>query len=647
MRSPPRPRPRPAAARWYLPALAAALLLGGAALAVYVTARWRHAAVTDGTPPAAGKPFVSPYKNTDPSVRYVGNAACAACHVMEADSYRHHPMARAVTPVDRLAAVEDLSKAAHNPFEKLGFLFQVETRKGRVYHKAVRPDARGTPLTEREEQVRYALGSRERGCGYLIDHDGYIYQSPISWFTQAHTWDVSPGFPAALVSGRPIHPACFFCHTDHVRPVADTDNRYREPVFDREYGIGCERCHGPGELHVERWWKGDRPQGDFDDTIVNPARLPPDLREAVCQQCHLVGMKRVLRRGRDVFDYRPGLPLHDYWSVFVLPEKLTDDFKAVGQVEQMYSSKCFRASGGKLGCLSCHDPHGLPGPAQRITFYRSRCLQCHEDTSCRLPKHDRLARSKGDSCIDCHMPRFRMSEIAHTAGTDHRILRRTDVPGLPREPGLDVGDRPIVNFYQSQLDPGDEGAARDLGVALAELARTAPHLSSYAASLAAPLLEKAVAAAPDDVTAWEAKSDVDHVQGRSRQALDDLVTALKVAPHRESALHAAAVVATELREYGQAIGYWQTLVAVNPWRFSYHQHLCQLLAQAHDWSGALAEAQAALRLDPSSVPVRRILVECCLRTGRKDRAKQELQKLLALSPAEADKLRRWFEDLAR
>jgi tetratricopeptide (TPR) repeat protein len=647
MHSPPPHPSRPAAARWYLPALAVAALLGGAAVAVYLSARGRHADGGDEVSATVRKAFVSPYRNTDLRVRYVGNAACGECHVMEAEGYRHHPMARAISPVKRLAAAEDLSAAAHNPFERLGFIFQVEARNGGLYHKAVRPDARGKAVTEHEEQVRFALGSRERGCGYLIDHDGYILQSPISWFTQAHRWDVSPGFPESRVSGRPIRAACFFCHTDHVRPVRDTENRYHEPIFDREYGIGCERCHGPGELHVARWRKGDRPRGDFDDTIVNPARLSPDLREAVCQQCHLIGERRVLRRGREVFDYRPGLPLSNYWSVFVLPPKLTDDFKAVGQVEQMYSSKCFRQSGGKLGCLTCHDVHSPPGPAQRVTFYRSRCVQCHEETSCRLPRHDRLARSKGDSCIDCHMPRFRMSEIAHTAGTDHRILRRTDLPAVPREPVPDGGEQPVVNFYQAQLDPADAGATRDYGIVLAELARTAPQLSSYAASRAAPLLENAVADAPDDVAAWEARSDVDQIQGRSRQALDDLQTALQVAPHRESTLLAAALLETQLGEYGRAVGHWQELVAVNPWRSSYRQHLCELLARAHDWSGALAEAQAALRLEPSSVPVRRILVECCLRTGRKDRAREEFRKAVDLSPADAEKLRRWFEGLAK
>jgi hypothetical protein len=66
-----------------------------------------------------------------------------------------------------------------------------------------------------------------------------------------------------------------------------------------------ESIPGPGELHVRRRRGQKADPGDGDDTIVNPRRLEPALREAVCEQCHLQGQARVLRRGRGPFDYRP------------------------------------------------------------------------------------------------------------------------------------------------------------------------------------------------------------------------------------------------------------------------------------------------------------------------------------------------------
>ena len=53
-------------------------------------------------------------------------------------------------------------------------------------------------------------------------------------------------------------------------------------------------------------------------TIVNPATLEPSLRDAVCEQCHLIGPRRISRAGTRSEDYRPGLPFYRFWSVFVL-----------------------------------------------------------------------------------------------------------------------------------------------------------------------------------------------------------------------------------------------------------------------------------------------------------------------------------------
>src|SRR5262249_40751503 len=146
---------------------------------------------------------------------------------------------------------------------------------------------------------------------------------------------------------RPINSECLSCHSNYADAVENTVNRFREPIF-RGYAIGCERCHGPGELHVRLRDTDKNWQGEIDYTIVHPAKRATvlnrsELREAVCQQCHLQGQTRFLRAGRQTFDYRPGLPMHLFWSVFVQPAE-SSDLKAVSQVEQMYASRCFRAS---------------------------------------------------------------------------------------------------------------------------------------------------------------------------------------------------------------------------------------------------------------------------------------------------------------
>src|SRR5205085_10428841 len=131
----------------------------------------------------------------------------------------------------------------------------------------------------------------------------------------------------------------------------------------------------------------------------------------------LQGRIRVLTRNRQPFDYRPGLPLELFWDAFDLGNEPDDQLKAVGHVEQMYASRCFRKSWSagsrvqeKLGCISCHDPHELPAAANKVTYYRDRCLHCHQDAGCKLPVAVRRERTKDDSCIACHMPRTKSAD---------------------------------------------------------------------------------------------------------------------------------------------------------------------------------------------------------------------------------------------
>ncbi len=110
----------------------------------------------------------------------------------------------------------------------------------------------------------------------------------------------------------------------------------------------------------------------------------------------------------------------------------------VGQVEQMKASRCFRASRGGLGCVSCHDAHEVPAPGEKVAYFRERCLACHDDHGCKLPEPVRLARNREDYCVDCHMPVSPTVDAVHIAVRDHRILRepraQSTAPDRTRSP---------------------------------------------------------------------------------------------------------------------------------------------------------------------------------------------------------------------
>ena len=101
-------------------------------------------------------------------------------------------------------------------------------------------------MVPREDSGRGPLRDRigTRGYAFLVEREGNLFQSPIAWYSQGRKWDLAPDYRVHNWHfNRLITPGCLFCHTNRF------DQAGREPVF-HGLTIGCERCHGPGELHV-------------------------------------------------------------------------------------------------------------------------------------------------------------------------------------------------------------------------------------------------------------------------------------------------------------------------------------------------------------------------------------------------------------
>jgi hypothetical protein len=625
--------------------LAACLLAVAAAVFLWWRGRAVRLASTTETASASAQPWSdSPYASVRPEVRYVGDQACAECHPGEAESFRRHPMGRSLRPIRDWQPGDRLGKAAHNPFREHGFEFRVEARAGGLFHQARRIDPAGNVPLKVEAEVQYVIGSGTRGQSFLAERDGYLFESPISWFARKGIWDLSPGLTPNQWLDRAIGADCLFCHANRVEPVADHYNHYRPPTF-RGFAIGCERCHGPGELHVQARKQGTA-VNTTDPTIINPERLEPGLREAVCQQCHLEGVARVLRRGRDTYDYRPGLPLGAFWSMYVAAPSISQGPLAVGQVEQMYESKCFRASSGRLGCISCHDPHDYPPAAERAKYYRDRCLECHQQRGCQLVAGERQQRNNND-CVACHMPPLRPFDIAHTATTDHRILRRPQPEARVGSPGAPAGPGPLLLFPGMGDAPSGRDADREMGMALQLLCRERPELQAQVAPAAARRLERALDTWPDDLPAREAYAKCLGYQGRVREMLAVREQVLERAPEWEASVSAAAAAADALGETDKARALWQRAVAIDPWSSVYRFGLAQALARLRRWPEAIRECDAALSLSPLRVETRLFMIGCLVESGSRDRAGKEFALLLQLAPEQNDRLKQWFAKLTR
>src|SRR5262245_13711369 len=163
---------------------------GGLAIAAIGYALWRQN--QPATPPEPGSDprlnYSGPYLNVHPDVKYVGDAACASCHEKQSKSFRQHPMGRSMHAAAELD-LRALEEGHNNPVRGLGSEFRIERDGRQLRHIETRRDAAGQPIYETVFDIDHVVGSGSHGYSFLTNHDGYVFQAPISWYTAKQIWD--------------------------------------------------------------------------------------------------------------------------------------------------------------------------------------------------------------------------------------------------------------------------------------------------------------------------------------------------------------------------------------------------------------------------------------------------------------------------
>ncbi|HUY89209.1 MAG TPA: multiheme c-type cytochrome [Pirellulales bacterium] len=351
---------------------------------------------------------------------YVGVATCAECHADEFRSYQKTAHSQALAELDLQAEPPD------GQFEHRlsGRSYRVYRADGAFRHRERLASIDDDGLTQ-DYAVKYLIGSGRHTRSYLIEDDGFLIESPITWYVSRKAWGMSPGYDRRSHWGfeRATDMGCLACHVGRAENVDGALNR----IAIHEQAIGCEACHGPGSQHAaaRRAAKtaaaNDRAAAS--EKIVHPGKLARELSEAICAQCHLRSDATVFVRGRSVADFRPGQPLSDYRIDYRL-DRPSSRMKVVGHVEQMRLSRCYQQSDA-LTCTTCHNPHApaspeIAAPERAATAYRSKCLECHAPAACGLKVAERTKTEPGDNCAACHMPQS-PTDIPHIAFTHHRI----------------------------------------------------------------------------------------------------------------------------------------------------------------------------------------------------------------------------------
>lgn len=402
------------------------------------------------------------YLNHDDSVKYVGIETCRSCHTSIYNSFIQTGMGQSFNLATKHKSVADFSKKqiVFDKFSGMSYypFFDGDTMRILEF-KIEKKDT----VYKRIERVDYIIGSGQHTNSHITNMNGYLYQLPLTWYAQKMKWDLPPGFENGrnIRFNRAIGYECMSCHNALPDFAKNSLNKFNKVPL----GIDCERCHGPGELHVKEKLAGKLidTSTQIDYTIVNPKKLSWELQIDVCQRCHLQG-NAILKNGKSFGDFKPGMKLSDFIEVYMPKYKGKDDeFIMASHAQRLQMSKCFLStqssksnrqlangqqtlsrlqSGLKLQtnsltCITCHNPH-ISVKVTGKQIFNNACAQCHGiKNSCK--EKIQIRNLKNDNCVGCHMPKSGTIDIPHVTVTDHWIKvpsKQKDIKDIKQFAGI-------------------------------------------------------------------------------------------------------------------------------------------------------------------------------------------------------------------
>lgn len=536
---------------------------------------------------------------------YAGSPACKRCHQEIYRRFSQTSMGRSMSPVPP-ALLE--SPPASYTNERLSRRFEVYAKDGKLYQSESGIDADGKENFRDAHPIEWIIGAGINGFGAILRKDNYLFQAPLSFYSKPMSWGQSPGYEFTdLGFSRPITPGCVSCHSGRPNSVAGSNGQFQSTPF-AELAIGCERCHGPGAAHVEAMQRASPEPGKktepaefFDSRIVNPASLTPYLADNICMACHQTGDVRVLKPGKTYQDIRPGHPLDETLSILMIPPT-RDSPPAADHVQHYYSmtlSKCYRASSGRLSCITCHDPHTEPTREEVPAYFAAKCLTCHTNQSCRLPIAARMKDTPANDCVGCHMPKRDIQVISHSSATNHRIVATPDEP-FP-ETTFHQTTASLPDLIHLNPAPGSGGVQKDITLPSLTLLQAYGELAENKPEYIAPYLRILS-------------------QLEQTQSSEPLVQ--------------AALGRRELKsgDYQSAVAHLRRALEGPPPVATTYADLADALAHLGQTEESVALIEKAIDLDPFNPVTRKMLVVRLIETKKYAEAHEALERYLSLFP---------------
>ncbi|HEY4361138.1 MAG TPA: tetratricopeptide repeat protein [Bryobacteraceae bacterium] len=603
---------------------------------------------------------------------YADPASCAGCHGAIASTYQKTGMGRSFRRVRNEKDIDWPTPGKPWHHEASDTYFEMVQHDGSWFQRRWQLGFDGKPTNLDEKRVDYVLGSGNHAKTWLhLTENGTLQELPLGWYAEkGGFFAMNPGYdrPDYAGSVRPIYYECMGCHNGYPK-IPEGDHKdvsqatYLQPLPE---GIDCQRCHGPGQNHVDRATEGASSEV-IRAAIVNPARLNPDRQMEVCLQCHLETSNEklphaVVRFDRLPFSYVPGQPLADYELVFNRTQGNLNNFEVAQGGYRFRESQCFLKSAGKLGCISCHNPHDIPRGQPATDHYNQVCLGCHQTVT----QASASGPHKADAnCVGCHMPKRRTDDGVHIVMTEHLISRRPPAGNLLAEKPERAETQEtsyrgeVVPYYPAQPASTEDN---ELTIAVAQVREQSnlkdglpllaariekyhPSRPSYYAELAEGYIASGDPASA--IRYFEQASQRDPQSSSRFIQWGDALMANGQWPLAEEKLRRATELSPDDPRGWGRLGWamWQQnkaldakttmekAIALGPEIAELHNNLALILWGMGDRASAEKEFRAALRIQPGIAEWRLNLGRALASQGQLPEARFEMEQSLRLKPA--------------
>jgi len=534
------------------------------------------------------------FENLGADVAYVGNKECAYCHREISQSFLRTGMGRSFYRPGAQPDIEDYTDNNHVYDRQNNLHYEMIAAADGYYQVEYRENDQAVRTHELRRKVDYVVGSGNNNRTYLASENGYINEMPVTWYSEKEIWDLSPGYNRSNMRfNRPVVAECMHCHNSYNAFEEFSVNRYTGTITE---GISCERCHGPGQLHVDKHMASadELNRTDVDRTIVNPAHLSAELQMDVCLQCHLQGEISVFKTGKSSSDFRPGMHLKDIKTVFIEDGLPKGDFRIASHGGRISLSTCFTASNGSMTCITCHNPHE-PVQERSRTYFNDRCMDCHATESLTVLQKVTDHSNKGD-CVHCHMKQGATSDILHVNFTDHWIRKKIDKLSEKESDALFSRETVLkLRDFFEEGEPGDPAAIIRKGIAYTNYYETRHSEPSYLVR-AIILLEQGLRDAPEHLDGYYALARAFQLQGKDQQAVAAYQRVLSLDPtHMWTCYQLGRLYLDEAPERSAA--YLARAIQLNPDNPKVWKEYGDALLFTEDVAGAKTAYERALALD--------------------------------------------------